>query len=708
MMPYISTHYFGGHQRPEDRERADYWPFISAQAALPCGQPENVPSPSAGPPVGVGLSFTVPTSPLISIDRQRDNFSPVALQSTTVNPGDVAMRQTPFMHRIMLVHRTMPLAAIGLPGALIGGLLGWVLWGLVAGFPSPALADEENPYVDVRLSRVSLIDGELLIQRGDDEEWTAASVNLPLRPHDRLWATDGARGEVQFDDGVAVQIAENTSLDLLGLDPDLTHLQLTLGVASISTPASHRRARDESVELDTPQASLQLAPASNVRIDVAEDGSTVITVREGEATINRNEGPLTVAAHQRVAIEGGDAPRYELDAAAPDDAWDQWVDERTGLLAKAKSREHLGSDVAMTGDMGTTELDTYGRWDQVPTYGWVWVPRVNPGWVPYQAGRWIWREPWGWTWVSYEPWGWLPYHYGRWIVAPIGWVWVPGPTLGFWTPGCVRFIYGPDWVAWVPLGPGEIYYYYPPPGVVNVTLINYRTRGAVIVRSRREFAGGRIHTPFVPPKDPIRVGRVAFGPPPVVPTRASLRPFPSIEVHTYQLPPKVIARPVVFRHEPAPAPALFSERVKDLRATITKGRPPVEAEVGQEKRGQPQPQEPRSSRSVIIYRGVITHKTLPAVSPPSERERSVAPSKGESSRPALGQKNGQPSVPRQVEFGRPQQAPPVVEKGTRQQPKPLYERPPKPMTPGNTGTRTPDMPDSNRGLMPSMGNPRSR
>jgi hypothetical protein len=623
------------------------------------------------------------------------------------------MRQTPFMRRIVLNQRTMPLAAIGLPTALLGGLLGGLLWGLAVGFPSPALADEENPYVDVRLSRISLIDGELLIQRGDDEEWTAASVNLPLRPHDRLWTTDGARGEVQFDDGVAVQIAENTSLDLLGLDSDLTHLQLTLGVASINTPASHRGKRETSFEIDTPQASLQVARASDVRIDVAEDGSTVITVREGEATINRNEGPLTVSAHQRVAIESGDSPRYELEAAAADDEWDRWVDERTGQLAKAKSREYLDSDVAMTGNMGTTELDTYGSWDRVATYGWVWVPRVTVGWVPYQAGRWIWREPWGWTWVSYEPWGWLPYHYGRWIVSPLGWVWVPGPTLGFWTPGCVRFIYGPDWVAWVPLGPGEIYYYYPPPVVVNATLVNYRTHGAVIVRSRREFAGGRIQTRFVPPEDPIRAGRVAFGPPPVVPTRASLRPFPSIEVHSYQLPPKAIARPVVYRHEPAPAPAPFSERVNDLRATITKGRPPVEAGAGQEKRGQPQPQEPRSSRSVIIYRGVITHKTLPAVPSPSERERPVAPSTGESSRPALGQKSGQPSAPRQVEFGRPP-APPAVEQGVKRQPKPLYERPPKTVTPGNTGTRNPDtpdsnrgtMPDNNRGVMPNMANPR--
>jgi hypothetical protein len=626
------------------------------------------------------------------------------------------MRNTVLVQRISLINwnnekrRTRSLHAIKMSRALCLGLLMGLLWGVASGPSSPAFADD-NPYVDVRLSRISLIDGELLIQRGDDEEWTAASVNMPLRPHDRLWTTDGARSEVQFDDGSAVRIAENTNLDLLGLDSSLTHLQLTLGVASFTTPVSRRGVREVSVEIDTPQATLELSASSNVRIDVAEDGSAVITVREGEAIINRNEGPLTVAAHQRVAIESGDTPRYELVPAATDDEWDQWVDERDGQLSEAKGREHLGPDAAMTVAMGTTELNTYGNWNQVPSYGWVWSPHVDTSWVPYQAGRWIWREPWGWTWVSYEPWGWLPYHYGRWIVISTGWGWVPGPALGFWTPGCVRFIYGPDWVAWVPLGPGEIYYYRPPVVVVNTTLINYRTRGAVIVRSRREFVGGHDRTEFVPPKDPMHAGRVAFGPPPVVPTRTSLRPFPTLMIHANQLPPQVISRPVVYRHEPAPAPVPFTERVQNLRATIAKGEPPFEAEAGREKRGQPQFHEPRSSHSETVYRGMTTRKTIPIVPPTSEQQRPTAPH-GAASRPGFNQKSIQPSAPRQVEFGR--QPPPTVKQGVKPQPQPLYKQPPTPKMPNmpktkeEPATRNSNTPDRGRGGMPMPVDPRSR
>jgi hypothetical protein len=624
---------------------------------------------------------------LLFTRRERHNFHRIPSSSTE--------ESVPMRH-IIRHQRSLSVIAVGL------------LWGVITALYSPAFApvvapafadDPSNPYETVRLSRVSLIEGELLLQRGDDEEWTAASVNLPLRPHDRLWAADGARSEVQFDDGAAVRIAENTNVDLLGLERGWTHLQLTLGVASITTPAARREDRQTaSFEIDTPQASLQVSPASRVRIDVAEDGSTVITVQDGEATINRNEGPLVVSTRQRVAIEGGDAPRYLLEAAEADDDWDRWGDRRAAQLAKANSREQLGADVTM----GASELDAYGQWDQVPTYGRVWVPRVDPGWVPYQAGRWIWREPWGWTWVSYEPWGWLPYHYGRWIVVSFGWVWVPGPSLGIWAPGCVRFIYGPDWIAWVPLGPGEIYYYYPPLVSININLINYRTRGAVIVKSRRDFVGGAdSRVRFVPPKDPIRAGRVAAGPPPVVPTRDSLHPIAKRTVRADQLPPRTIQRPVVYSRPAAPAPAPFDRRVKELRKSITQGQPPVTREgapVG--KRKQPGSDQRQASPSSTVYKDIITQKRLHTESP-AAREAKPAPAPREPVRPSQppGQPSprtgvAQPSIPRSVEFGR---APSAPAKDAARQVKPLYERPPKSKIGEELKPGKSDKPESNRG-----------
>jgi hypothetical protein len=62
--------------------------------------------------------------------------------------------------------------------------------------------------------------------------------------------------------------------------------------------------------------------------------------------------------------------------------------------------------------------------------------------------------------VGYEPWGWASYHYGRWsFVVNIGWFWVPPVTREvYWSPGYVGWVRTNDYVAWVPLAPGEIYY----------------------------------------------------------------------------------------------------------------------------------------------------------------------------------------------------------------------------------------------------------
>jgi len=545
--------------------------------------------------------------------------------------------------------------------------------------PPAVFADDEesDPYGSARLSRISLIEGEVLLQRGDDEDWVAASVNMPLRPHDKLWATGDARAEIQFDDGTVVRLAENSNLDLLSLEPDFIQLQLTLGVASFTARPSSQTGTDQPyMEIDTPQATAQVSRSTAFRVDVAEDGSTVITVRDGELELNRDEGPVVIAADQRVVIEGGDSPDYLLETAAAPDEWDRWNTDRDAQRTRAADREHLSSDTVM----GVTELYTFGGWNLVPAYGWVWSPRVVAGWTPYQIGRWVWMEPWGWTWVSYEPWGWLPYHYGRWIMAGgLGWVWVPGPTLGFWAPGYVRFIYGPTWVGWVPLGPGEIYYYRPGPSVnIDINLINDRVPGAVVVMSRRRFVTGQPDKEtFIPPKDPIRAGRVAAGPPPVVPTRASLDPVPEKKVPPDRLPPRTIHRPVVFTHPPAAPPPLFENRVKDIHRVITEGRPPIAAKPPLTERVRPTLKErrfPGPVRKDITVREVITPARPSVVPRPAPRpsEEHVAPNQEIKKR--------QPSPPRSIKLPRttPESPAPKELEGQKQpQGRPLYRKPPQ-------------------------------
>jgi hypothetical protein len=98
------------------------------------------------------------------------------------------------------------------------------------------------------------------------------------------------------------------------------------------------------------------------------------------------------------------------------------------------------------------ELQPYGTWMDHGQYGYVWIPRVDAGFVPYGTnGYWI-NTTYGNTWVSDYDWGWAPFHYGRWFFDDFhGWMWVPDTT---WGPAWVAWRSGGGYYGWAPLMPG--------------------------------------------------------------------------------------------------------------------------------------------------------------------------------------------------------------------------------------------------------------
>src|SRR5688572_2654536 len=98
------------------------------------------------------------------------------------------------------------------------------------------------------------------------------------------------------------------------------------------------------------------------------------------------------------------------------------------------------------------ELQPYGTWIHHNQYGYVWMPRVDRGFVPYAtSGYWI-NTEYGNTWVSDYSWGWAPFHYGRWFYDDFyGWMWVPDSA---WGPAWVVWRSGGGYYGWAPLMPG--------------------------------------------------------------------------------------------------------------------------------------------------------------------------------------------------------------------------------------------------------------
>ncbi len=311
------------------------------------------------------------------------------------------------------------------------------------------------------VARISLINGDVSVRRGDSGDWVAGVINAPLLTDDRIGSGANSRGEVQFDSANMLRFGANTELRLTQLEYNRYQMVLAHGLVTYRV----LRPSDANVEIDTPNVSVRPAKQGSYRISVNEAGQTEVTAHVGDVEIFTPTGSQWVRTGQTLMARGtASDPEFQIVAANGADDWDRWCDTRDRTLLQSTSARNVGPGV-----YGAEDLDAYGSWDNVPEYGNVWHPVVANDWAPYQAGRWVWEDWYGWTWVSSDPWGWAPYHYGRWFRNDrFGWCWYPGVfgVRHYWSPALVGFFgFGPGVgigfgfgnIGWVPLAPFEVF-----------------------------------------------------------------------------------------------------------------------------------------------------------------------------------------------------------------------------------------------------------
>jgi hypothetical protein len=312
------------------------------------------------------------------------------------------------------------------------------------------------------VARISLINGDVNVRRGDSGDWVAGVINAPLLTDDHIATGPNSRAEIQFDAANVLRIGANADLHLSQLEYTRYQMELGKGTATFRS----LRNNDINIEIDTPSVSVRPSRQGSVRIAVSEGGDTEITARNGDVEIFTPRGSQWVRSGQTMLARGTAAdPEFQIvNASGPDD-WDRWSDSRDRVITQSQSSRYVGPGV-----YGAEDLDAYGNWETVPEYGYVWRPTVAADWAPYHYGRWSWVDWYGWTWVSSDPWGWAPYHYGRWFHNDrFGWCWYPGVVTArhYWSPALVGFVgfgggggvgFGFGNVGWVPLAPYEVYH----------------------------------------------------------------------------------------------------------------------------------------------------------------------------------------------------------------------------------------------------------
>jgi hypothetical protein len=382
----------------------------------------------------------------------------------------------------------------------------------VAGSFTPVRAQDPD---DLKrgVARISLINGDVSVRRGDSGEWVAGVINAPLLTDDHVATGLNSRAEVQFDLSNLLRLGANGEVHLTQLEYGRYQMELNRGVMTYRM----LRTSDGNIEIDTPSLSVRPSRQGSFRISVNDGGETEVTARNGDVEVFTPRGSQWVRNGQTLMARGAASDaEFQVVAAGGTDDWDRWSDNRDRTLTQAVSPRYVGAGV-----YGTEDMDNYGSWTSVPEYGNVWRPTVGPDWAPYQAGRWVWEDWYGWTWVSYDPWGWAPYHYGRWFHHDrFGWCWYPGMMSGryYWSPALVGFFgfghgvgigFGFGNVGWVALAPYEVFHpwwgrgYYGNGGFnrsINITNVNvsnvYRNanyRNGISAVATNDFQSGRFN-----------------------------------------------------------------------------------------------------------------------------------------------------------------------------------------------------------------------
>lgn len=309
-------------------------------------------------------------------------------------------------------------------------------------------------------ARLSIVQGDVNVLRGDTGQLVAAVVNAPLMAQDHLQTSAGSRAEVQFDAGDIVRLAPDTDLGFAQVEDQRFLLQLGAGTVIYRV----LRRSNTQLEIDTPLLGVRAQAEGDYRVSVLPDGTVQVSVRSGQAqllTSNRNED---LGPGRTVLVRGNPQnPEFQSSYEPAPDQFDDWSANRDRELMQSQSYRYVSQDIA-----GAQDLDQYGNW--VPSqYGQVWQPQAPPpDWSPYSDGEWVSEPYYGYTWVDAAPWGWAPYHYGRWFWnGGRGWCWWPGPVaaLSVWNPAVVGFF---GWggfgfglfggIGWVALAPFEVFH----------------------------------------------------------------------------------------------------------------------------------------------------------------------------------------------------------------------------------------------------------
>lgn len=291
-------------------------------------------------------------------------------------------------------------------------------------FSLPAFSDSQ-----VRIVRLSYVEGSVQIARGSASGADKALLNLPVAQGATLRTGNSGRAEVEFEDGTTIRLTPNSTVEFPQLSlrdsgGKVSAVQVKLGTVYVDYAGE----KNEQFTILFSREKLALTRSAHVRIGISDSDATV-AVFKGEIQIEGPSGAVEVGKGRTASFDFLTDDRPSLARGIDEDSYDAWDKQQDQYHLRYASNSYSNySPYAY----GVSDLNYYGNFFNAPGYGMMWQPYfAGVGWDPFMDGAWAFNPGWGYGWVSAYPWGWTPYHYGTWVFLPgYGWAWQPG---GVWT-----------------------------------------------------------------------------------------------------------------------------------------------------------------------------------------------------------------------------------------------------------------------------------
>jgi hypothetical protein len=288
----------------------------------------------------------------------------------------------------------------------------------------PAFPDSQ-----VRIVRLSYVEGNVQISRDSASGFDKALVNLPVTQGATVRTSEASRAEVEFEDGTTIRLTPNSAVEFPQLSlrdsgDKVSTVQVNRGTVFVDFAGG----KNGEFAIHFGRESIALNRSAHLRIEVGDSGATV-AVLKGEVQIEGPSGTMSAGKGRTVGIDFLHNDYQAVSKGIDDNPYDAWDKQQDQYHVRYASNSYSNySPYAY----GVSDLNYYGNFFNAPGYGMMWQPYfAGVGWDPFMDGAWAFSPGWGYGWVSAYPWGWTPYHYGTWVFLPgYGWAWQPG---GVWT-----------------------------------------------------------------------------------------------------------------------------------------------------------------------------------------------------------------------------------------------------------------------------------